>query len=267
MTEANEVDSWLTEKLNFLNNSDYGKNEDNAIKLLTKHKAVELEVDTYQGIVGEMKVQAQKLAVTKPPLEELIVERTHFIENQLKNIQQLLVQRRTKLIESKNCHEYFRETENFQKWIAEQMQTALSDDYGADYEHLLVLQSKFQDFKCRVESNTDRFNQCHEHAIKLRRTDLAKDVEARQQELKAAWSRLLEVIDARDKKLTAAAEIHRFNRDVAEALSRIQEKYSVISVDDLGRDMHSVQSLLRKHEGYENDLVALEAQLQGYFAD
>lgn len=65
----------------------------------------------------------------------------------------------------------------------------------------------------------------------------------------------------RDQKLEAAGEIHRFNRDVAEALARIQEKYKSIS-DDLGRDVQSVQSLLRKHEGFENDLVALEAQLQ-----
>lgn len=71
----------------------------------------------------------------------------------------------------------------------------------------------------------------------------------------------MDAIASRDEKLDAAAEIHRFNRDVADALARIQEKNKAIS-DDLGRDVHSVQALLRKHEGFENDLVALEAQLQ-----
>lgn len=32
--------------------------------------------------------------------------------------------------------------------------------------------------------------------------------------------------------------------------------------DDLGRDLNAVLSLLRRHEGFENDLVAVEAQLQ-----
>ena len=68
-------------------------------------------------------------------------------------------------------------------------------------------------------------------------------------------------INDRDQKLEAAGKIHRFNRDVAENLARIQEKYQAIP-DDLGKDVNSVQSLLRKHEGFENDLVALEAQLQ-----
>ncbi|EFX83271.1 LOW QUALITY PROTEIN: hypothetical protein DAPPUDRAFT_239996 [Daphnia pulex] len=75
------------------------------------------------------------------------------------------------------------------------------------------------------------------------------------------WSKLLETVELRDEKLVAAGEIHRFNRDVAESLSRIQEKYVAIP-DDLGRDLDSVLGLIRRHENFETDLVALEAQLQ-----
>ena len=31
-----------------------------------------------------------------------------------------------------------RESDDLEQWIGEQMQTALSDDYGQDYEHLQV---------------------------------------------------------------------------------------------------------------------------------
>lgn len=41
----------------------------------------------------------------------------------------------------------------------------------------------------------------------------------------------------------------------------MQEKEAAIT-DDLGRDLNSVLALIRRHEGFENDLVALEAQLQ-----
>ena len=37
-----------------------------------------------------------------------------------------------------------------------------------------------------------------------------------------AWNQLLEQIDSRDQKLFGAGEIHRFNRDVEDALTRIQ---------------------------------------------
>ena len=67
-------------------------------------------------------------------------------------------------------------------------------------------------------------------------------------------------MDSRALKLHGAGEIHRFNRDVEDALSRIQEKYAAVPAD-LGRDLKAVQRYLKKHESFENELVALEAQV------
>lgn len=44
-------------------------------------------------------------------------------------------------------------------------------------------------------------------------------------------------------------------------MQRIQEKIAILG-NDLGRDLNSALSLLRKHEAFENELVVLEAQLQ-----
>ena len=75
-----------------------------------------------------------------------------------------------------------------------------------------------------------------------------------------AWSDLLDQVELRNQKLQGAAEIHRFNRDVEDALSRIQEKYSSIP-EDLGRDLKQVQAYQKSHDSFENELVALEAQV------
>lgn len=65
----------------------------------------------------------------------------------------------------------------------------------------------------------------------------------------------------REQKLRGAGEIHRFHRDVADAISRIQDKNAALSTE-MGKDLNTALALQRKHEGFENDLVALEAQLQ-----
>ncbi|RWS30125.1 spectrin beta chain: non-erythrocytic 1-like protein, partial [Leptotrombidium deliense] len=261
--EGNEIETWINEKLDYLKSTGCGKDEDAVIKLLTKQKALELEIDTYEGLLKEMKHQCNQMVESKKHNdEEKLVKRVEDLEEQLKNLQQIVNVRRDKLIESKHFHEYVRESEDFHNWIMEQMQAAGSEEYGQDYERLLIIQSKFHDFKRRVEASLERFNLCEEMAEKLLKTDKSVEVQARQEQLKDAWLLLLDHIDARNQKLIAAAEIHRFNRDVAEALSRIQEKYSLVNVNDTGKDLHSVQSLLRKHEGFENDLVALETQLQ-----
>jgi spectrin alpha len=62
----------------------------------------------------------------------------------------------------------------------------------------------------------------------------------------------------RQEKLFGAHEIQRFNRDADETVAWISEKDVVLSSDEYGRDLASVQTLQRKHEGVERDLAALE---------
>ena len=77
-------------------------------------------------------------------------------------------------------------------------------------------------------------------------------------ELNEAWERLKQLARAREEKLLGAHEIQRFNRDADETIAWITEKDVVLSSDDYGKDLASVQALQRKHEGIERDLAALE---------
>lgn len=78
------------------------------------------------------------------------------------------------------------------------------------------------------------------------------------QELNNAWQRLKQMALMRQDRLYGAHEIQRFNRDADETVAWIAEKDVVLSSDDYGRDLASVQALQRKHEGIERDLAALE---------
>uniref|UniRef100_A0A672LXN8 Spectrin alpha chain, non-erythrocytic 1-like n=1 Tax=Sinocyclocheilus grahami TaxID=75366 RepID=A0A672LXN8_SINGR len=80
----------------------------------------------------------------------------------------------------------------------------------------------------------------------------------KQEEVNAAWQRLKGLAQQRQGKLFGAAEVQRFNRDVDETISWIKEKEQLMASDDFGRDLASVQALLRKHEGLERDLAALK---------
>lgn len=69
---------------------------------------------------------------------DFIVLFQQVVNQQMKNIQKLANARRQKLMESKHLHEYFRESDELENWVNEQMLMANSEDYGQDYEHLLV---------------------------------------------------------------------------------------------------------------------------------
>ena len=60
-TEANEADSWMTDKAGLAANQDYGKDELSAEKLLTRHTALQSAVDTYSPIIQGLAEQARNL--------------------------------------------------------------------------------------------------------------------------------------------------------------------------------------------------------------
>nr|XP_036670450.1 spectrin beta chain, non-erythrocytic 5 isoform X4 [Drosophila suzukii] len=261
--DAGEIESWLGERNNALRSTEYGRDRDSAAKLLTKHKTIELELDTYSGIVTEMGHSCAAMVAANHPDSKVLAAKQQLIEKMLKSLHKLASQRQGRLMESLYKHEYFLESDEVEQWIREQEQAASSEDYGQDFEHLQLLQNKFDDLKHRVEVGADRVDQCELLAKKLidSESPYANEVEKRQEQLRTSWENLLQLLNQREQKLHAAGEIHRFHRDVAEALFRIQDKNAALS-QELGRDLNSALALLRKHEGFENDLVALEAQLQ-----
>ncbi len=63
-------------------------------------------------------------------------------------------------------------------------------------------------------------------------------------------------MQARNKKLAAAHEIHKFNRDAKEVKGRVITKENSIP-QELGRSIAAVQVLQRKHEAFEREIAAI----------
>lgn len=51
-----------------------------------------------------------------------------------------------------------------------------------------------------------------------------------------------------------------FDRTADETIAWILEKDAVICAEDYGQDLETIQSLVRKHEGFEADLAAVKEQ-------
>jgi spectrin beta len=101
-------------------------------------QAVELELDTYGGIVNEMCYTAGAMVAAKHPDAHAISMKQQMLQQQMCTLHRLATLRQQRLMESMYCHEYFLESAELEQWIQEQVQTAASEDYGQDYEHLLV---------------------------------------------------------------------------------------------------------------------------------
>ena len=62
-------------------------------------------------------------------------------ERLLSQLDKTCKERRRNLEACREFHVYMREGSELEEWIGEQMQTAASEDYGQDFEHLQVRKS------------------------------------------------------------------------------------------------------------------------------
>ena len=60
------------------------------------------------------------------------------LDKQLAGLQTLTAERHSKLEESIKLHQYMQDVEEVLSWLGEKEDNASSDDYGKDFEHLLV---------------------------------------------------------------------------------------------------------------------------------
>lgn len=59
--------AWTGEKTSLLNQDDYGSDEDAANKLLNRHKATLVELDTYKDLITNLRNQAETLVRLNHP--------------------------------------------------------------------------------------------------------------------------------------------------------------------------------------------------------
>ncbi|XP_077779120.1 spectrin alpha chain, non-erythrocytic 1-like [Podarcis muralis] len=174
-----------------------------------------------------------------------------------------------KLLQAQKLVQYLRECEDVMDWINDKEAIVTSEELGQDLEHVEVLQKKFEEFQTDLAAHEERVNEVNQFAGKLVQEQHPEEevIRSKQEEVNASWQRLKGLALQRQGKLFGAAEVQRFNRDVDETISWIKEKEQLMASDDFGRDLAGVQTLLRKHEGLERDLAALEDKVKALGAE
>uniref|UniRef100_A0AAQ4S231 Spectrin alpha, non-erythrocytic 1 n=1 Tax=Gasterosteus aculeatus aculeatus TaxID=481459 RepID=A0AAQ4S231_GASAC len=253
--DADELEKWIQEKLQIASDENY-KDPSNLQGKLQKHQAFEAEVQANAGAIIKLD-ETGNLMITEGHFSSETIRELHRLWD-------LLLQRTkekgTRLLQAQKLVQYLRECEDALDWISDKEAIASSEELGQDLEHVELLQKKFEEFQTDLAAHEERVNEVNQLAAKLIQEahPEAELIVRKQEEVNASWQRLKGLAQQRQGKLFGAAEVQRFNRDVDETISWIKEKEQLMASDDFGRDLASVQALLRKHEGLERDLAALE---------
>ncbi|KAL0276367.1 UNVERIFIED_CONTAM: hypothetical protein PYX00_003957 [Menopon gallinae] len=257
--DADELESWINEKLQAASDESY-KDSTNLQAKIQKHQAFEAEVAAHSNAIVVLDNTGQEMIKQNHFASSTIKKRLEDLHALWELLLSRLAEKGMKLNQALILVQFFRQCDEVMFWINDKETFVTTDEFGDDLEHVEVLQRKFDEFQKDMASQEYRVTEVNDLADKLvleghpEREVIIK----RKEDLNESWLRLKQLALMRQEKLFGAHEIQRFNRDADETVAWISEKDVVLSSDDYGRDLASVQTLQRKHEGVERDLAALE---------
>ncbi|KAF7280660.1 alpha spectrin isoform X1 [Rhynchophorus ferrugineus] len=257
--DADELESWILEKLQAASDESY-KDPTNLQAKIQKHQAFEAEVAAHSNAIVVLDNTGKEMINQNHYESETIRRRLEELRRLWEQLLSKLAEKGMKLQQALVLVQFIRHCDEVMFWINEKSAFLSTEEFGHDLEHVEVLQRKFDEFQKDMASQEYRVIEVNEMADKLIQDSHPErdQITTRKEELNQAWQRLKQMTVFRQEKLYGAHEIQRFNRDADETVAWISEKDVVLSSDDYGRNLASVQALQRKHEGVERDLAALE---------
>ncbi|KAJ2946711.1 hypothetical protein O0L34_g12769 [Tuta absoluta] len=257
--DADELESWIQEKLQAASDESY-KDPTNLQAKIQKHQAFEAEVAAHSNAIVVLDNTGTEMISGGHFASETIRKRLDELHRLWELLLSRLAEKGMKLQQALVLVQFLRHCDEVMFWIHDKETFVCADEFGSDLEHVEVLQRKFDEFQKDMAAQEYRVTEVNQLAERLvleghpERETIVK----RKDELNEAWQRLRQMALMRQERLFGAHEIQRFNRDADETIAWISEKDVVLGSEEFGRDLATVQTLQRKHEGVERDLAALE---------
>lgn len=263
--DADELEAWIIEKLQTANEDSYYKDSTNLQAKIQKHEAFEAEVAAHYNAITSLDDQGADLIRNEHYASQKIQERLDEIHRLWEELKSRLQAKSLRLQQTLRLVKFVRDCDEFLFWINDKEVLVNSEETGHDLEHVQVLQKKYEEFQKDLSNHEDQLvelNRRAEELVESAHPDVSQ-IRSKQKEVNDAWNRLRINASQRQQRLFGAHEVQRLNRDIDETISWINEKDSILSSDDYGKDLAQVQALQRKHDTVERDLAALADKVDG----
>ncbi len=258
--DLNKVHAWIFEKRVIIDDkTDYTVDEELSKKRLAKLDELQHDLSGYRStLVNDNKLNEQSTrgAAIQMKFDDIV--------RQLNDMESSIGDRRVAIELALNTHEFQREAADLHKLIQDKCMQAQSEEYGQDYEHLLLIKERFNVLNEEVRSIDARLARLKQLGNDLLGRKVtghdAKHIRTRCDDIRAAYAHLLTEMQQRASILNAAGEIHQFRKDVYDLRQRCFEKEAALP-NDLGKDYMSCKDLMRKQELFADELGAMQPEL------
>ncbi|XP_033621593.1 spectrin alpha chain, erythrocytic 1 [Fukomys damarensis] len=263
--DLEELKEWIEEMLPIACDESY-KDTTNIQRKYLKHKAFDNEVSgRKQDVEGVME------------LGKSLIERKacdgneETVENQLQDLKErweYLYERTTdkgkKLDEASRQQRFTTSIRDFEFWLSEAETLLAMKDQAKDLASAGNLLKKHQLLETEMLTRTDALEDLNNLAQDLvsSGTFNIDQIEEKKKSINERFESVQDLAAAHHEKLKVDYALFQFFQDLDDEESWIEEKLLRVSSQDYGKDLQSVQNLMKKHKRLAGELVAHESAVQ-----
>ena len=195
-----------------------------------------------------------------PSDAENLDKRMKKINDTYDQLQELATRRHALLEDAIRLYAFYRECDDFEKWIKDREKMLKADDSKDSVE---TARRKYEKFLTDLSASGKRVEAIDiavEEFINQGHSQLDK-VPARQRHIHQLWEHLNWLKAQKEKSLEGASSVELFNRTCDEAHDWMLEKITQLDTAELGPDLKTVQALQRRHQHLERELAPVEEKV------
>lgn len=246
---------------------------DNVESLIKKHEDFDKAISSQQEKIAGLGQVANQLVASDHYDSPAIREKRQQIFDRWEGLKGALIEKRSKLGESQTLQQFSRDADEVENWISEKFQIAQEENYR-DPTNIQQKHQKQQAFEAELSANSDRISvliTAGQNLINNAKCQGGEDaVSQRLRALNDQWELLVKTTTEKSHRyvikqkmsniinfsLKEANKQKSFMASIRDLEFWLGEIETLLSSDDYGRDLASIENLLKKHQLIEADIAA-----------
>uniref|UniRef100_A0A0N4ZQ51 Spectrin beta chain n=1 Tax=Parastrongyloides trichosuri TaxID=131310 RepID=A0A0N4ZQ51_PARTI len=253
------TESWLAAKEAVIGQKDYGDSLEAVNALVKKHENFVSVFHQQSDKIEHLKVKADALEQlnTNDVETEKVFSKYNEILERYEALKLAIVDKRNKLLDSRALHDFLKTNKEFITWMNAKLQLAYDDTF-IDATNLRTKLQKHTDFDSEIGANEGRLQAIIDEGSKLIKNGHSESelIRAQLDEVGEGWSELKAKSANTLKLLKESYEVSQLQRKLGQLDKWMDQIEIDLSSDDHGKDVVSVEGLIKKHGTLQTEIIA-----------
>jgi spectrin alpha len=263
--DCEQAENWMANREAFINQSPAETGPDSVEKLIKKHEDFDKALASQEDKIKNIKSTADDLIASGHYAAPQIKETCNQVLDRWTRLKDAMIDMRSKLNESQTLQQFSRDADEVESWIQEKQATALAST-PRDATNIQAKNQRHQALEAELKANEERIRAVLESGRKLIDSKQCGDTEQavleRLNTIDNQYQNLTTVTREKSFVLKEATQLRSYNAAVKDIDFWLGEVESLLRPEDTGKDLASVQHLIKQHQLIETDIKAHEDRIK-----